>query len=243
MIKYKLDLSKVGWLEWFLSSKGFWHNWAWHSLRKMHCLGFFEPTIQWFRSYLTNRLFSVNVGNEFSSPDKSAFGVPQGSIFGPLLLLLHGNDMLQAVSCELLLYADDTCLICTRKDIKTIEVQLNKDFNSVCEWFIDNKLNIHFGEEKTKSILFSTTKKLKNSRNLDFRYEDIEIKQHSKVPGMYPRQQYVWRSYGCQGLEHDWWKTKISIQKAKIIKLLFSSTAMQWADTTTFLLSMRCVVL
>ena len=34
-------------------------------LEKMHCLGFFEPTIQWFRSYLTNRLFSVNVGNEF----------------------------------------------------------------------------------------------------------------------------------------------------------------------------------
>ena len=32
---------------------------------KMHCLGFSEPTIQWFRSYLTNRLFSVNLGNEF----------------------------------------------------------------------------------------------------------------------------------------------------------------------------------
>ena len=34
-------------------------------LEKMHCLGFSEPTIQWFRSYLTNRLFLVNVGNEF----------------------------------------------------------------------------------------------------------------------------------------------------------------------------------
>ena len=34
-------------------------------LEKTHCLGFSEPTIQCFRSYLTNRLFSVNVGNEF----------------------------------------------------------------------------------------------------------------------------------------------------------------------------------
>ena len=34
-------------------------------LQKMHCLSFSEPTRQWFRSYLTNRLFSVNVGNEF----------------------------------------------------------------------------------------------------------------------------------------------------------------------------------
>ena len=80
------------------------------------------------------------------------------------------------------------------KDIKTIEHQLNKDFNSLCEWFIDNKLSIHFGEKKPKSILFSIIKRLKNSRNLDIRYNDIEIKQHSKVinlPGMHPQQQSV----------------------------------------------------
>ena len=80
-----------------------------------------------------------------------------------------------------LLYADDTCLICMGRDIKTIEDQLNKDFNSFCEWFVDNKLSIHFGEKKTKSILFGTTKRLKSSCNLDIRYKDIEIKQHSKV--------------------------------------------------------------
>ena len=62
--------------------------------------------------------------------------------------------MPQAVSCELLPYADDACLICMGKDIKTIEDQLNRDFSSLCEWFIDNKLSIHLGEQKTKSILF-----------------------------------------------------------------------------------------
>ena len=40
---------------------------------------------------------------------------------------------------------------------------------------------MHFGEQKTKSTLFGTTKRLKNSRNLDIRYKDIEIKQYSKV--------------------------------------------------------------
>ena len=150
-------------------------------LEKVHCLGFSEPTIQWFRSYLTNRLFSVNLGNEFSFSGKLSCGVPQGSVLGPFLFLLYVNDMPQAVSCELLLYADDMCLICMGKDIKTTEDQLNKDFNSLCEWFIDNKLSIHFGEQKTKSILFDTTKRLKHSRNLDIRYKDIEIKQYSKV--------------------------------------------------------------
>ena len=87
--------------------------------------------------------------------------------------------MPQAMSCELLLYADDTCLICKGDDIKTIEDQLNKDFSSLCEWFIDNKLSTHFGEQKTKSILFGTTKRLKISRDLDIRYKDIEIRPHS----------------------------------------------------------------
>ena len=78
-----------------------------------------------------------------------------------------------------LLYADDTCLICTGKDIKTIEDQLNKDFNSFCEWFIDNKISIHFGKEKNKSILLGTTKRLKNSRNSTF---DIRILKSSNTP-------------------------------------------------------------
>ena len=70
-------------------------------LEKIHCLGFSEPTIQWFRSYLTNRLSSVNVDNELSSPDKLSCGVPQGSILGTLLFLLYVNNMPQAVSFEL----------------------------------------------------------------------------------------------------------------------------------------------
>ena len=89
--------------------------------------------------------------------------------------------MPQAVNSDLLLYADDTCLIYTGKDINMIEEQLNTDFSSLCDWFVDNKLSVHFGEEKTKSILFGTKWQLKNQRDLDLRYGDIEIKQHSRV--------------------------------------------------------------
>ena len=150
-------------------------------LEKMSCLGFAGKTIAWYTSYLTNRSFIVNVGKESSSPGKLSCGVPQGSILGPLLFLLYVNDMPQAVNSELLLYADDTCLIYTGKDIQKIEEQLNSDFASLCEWFIDNKLSVHFGEEKTKSILFGTKRQLKDQRDLNLKYGDIEIKQHSRV--------------------------------------------------------------
>ena len=82
--------------------------------------------------------------------------VPQGSIFGPLLFLLYINDMPQAVDCDLFLYADDTCLLFQHKDLERIKEELTKTFSNICDWFVDNKLSIHFGEDKTKSILFST---------------------------------------------------------------------------------------
>ena len=67
------------------------------------------------------------------------------------------------------------------ENIQKIEEQLNSDFTSLCEWFIDNKLSVHFGEEKTKSILFGTKRQLKDQRDLNLKYGDIEIKQHSRV--------------------------------------------------------------
>ena len=88
--------------------------------------------------------------------------------------------MARAVNCDLLLYADDSCLIFRDKDIEQIETILNKNFNSLCDWFVENKLSIHFGEDKTKSILFGR-KKCKNMKKLEIRRGEIKIKQHSMV--------------------------------------------------------------
>ena len=51
----------------------------------------------------------------------------------------------------------------------------------MCDWIVDNKLSIHFGEDKTKSILFASKFKNKNIKKLNIKYEDIQIKQHFKV--------------------------------------------------------------
>ena len=106
--------------------------------------------------------------------------VPQGSILGPILFLLYVNDMKSAVTnCDLRLYADDTCLLFSHQNIKSIESNLNSDFNRLCEWFIDNKLSIHFGDDKTKSVLFKRGNKSDVSLN-NSRKENV-IKQHSVV--------------------------------------------------------------
>ena len=114
-------------------------------------------------------------------PGNLTCGLPQGSILGTLLFLLYVNDMPQFVSCDLLLYADDSCLVFSDKNFDNIEDQLNENFNSICDWFVDNMLSIHFGEDKTKSILFGTKRKLKRVRELDIRHRDVKIKQHTHV--------------------------------------------------------------
>ena len=150
-------------------------------INKLEFLGFSKNVILWFKSYLSNRKFKVNFNKTFSEPGKLLCGFPQGSILGPLLFLLYINDMPQAVKCELCLYADDTCLIFQHNDIKEIEIQLNKNFSLICDWFVDNKLSIHSGEDKTKPILFSSKRNVKKASLLNIQYKDKKIKQYSKV--------------------------------------------------------------
>ena len=89
--------------------------------------------------------------------------------------------MAQAVDCNLYLFADDSCLVYTGKDIKEIFEKLNKNFNSLCDWLVENKLSIHFGQEKTKSIIFGSKRNLKSKDKLEISRGDIEIKPYSKV--------------------------------------------------------------
>ena len=76
-----------------------------------------------------------------------------------LVSTLH-KDLPQGVISDSLLYADDTCIVLQHKSEIEIENQPVRDFSSVHDWFVDNKLSIHFGQDKTKSILFDTKHKL-----------------------------------------------------------------------------------
>ena len=150
-------------------------------LQKLKAIKFSKGTIHWFRSYLSERIFLVNIESKLSAFGKTSCGVPQGSILGPLLFLIHVNDLCeQAVRSTLLLYADASCILYQHKEVNETDKQLNKDFENICDRFVDNKLSIHFGEGKTKSILFES-KRRSNVPQLNINYNHINIKQHSQV--------------------------------------------------------------
>ena len=68
-----------------------------------------------------------------------------------------------------------------RERMLEIEKQLNRDFTNISEWFVDNRLSIQFGKDKTKSILFASKLKIKKVPKLNINYKNIQIKQYSKV--------------------------------------------------------------
>ena len=67
----------------------------------------------------------------YCPPLQNYYGVPQGSILGPLLFLLYVNDMLQAVNCMPILFADDTCLIFTAPNLASLTTIMNKELQNL----------------------------------------------------------------------------------------------------------------
>ena len=74
-----------------------------------------------------------------SASEAVSTGVPQGSILGPLLFILHINDLPEVVSdCNILMYADDTVLYCSSSQASVIQDKLNAELCKIDHWLSFN---------------------------------------------------------------------------------------------------------
>ena len=94
---------------------------------KHYCLR--GTPLRWINSYLTNRTQRCKVNNDFSKTQPISAGVPQGSLFGPILFNIFINDVFQfnITNIQIFLYADDTVIL-FKADNETDLQKLINDF-------------------------------------------------------------------------------------------------------------------
>ncbi|KAF2357418.1 Reverse transcriptase domain [Trinorchestia longiramus] len=133
-------------------------------LQKISNLGI---ATQWFQSYLANRSHAVRLESTISSPIKNDFGVPQGSILGPLLFTIFINDFPSMPSnTRISTYADDAQIALTSAPVKLSLTKSNAEIllKHVKSWYDQNGLKLN--ASKTQFIIFgskNTVKKLPKS--------------------------------------------------------------------------------
>ena len=134
-------------------------------LSKLPSFGINGIELELFTDYLFHRKQKmVNFNSADSEKHDVTCGVPQGSILGPLLFILHFNDICDVPrKCKIIKYADDTVLYFSDKKFQVIENTLNSDFSSVADWLESNELIINLKKGKTECMLFGTTKRILNN--------------------------------------------------------------------------------
>ena len=115
----------------------------------------------WFRSYLSNRKQFVSINGVNSNLQPVQYGVPQGSVLGPLLFLIYINDLHSAITfCTTRHFADDTNLLIKNKSLKQLKKQLNLDLRKLVSWLNANKISLN--ASKTEMLIFRNPKKKLN---------------------------------------------------------------------------------
>ena len=150
-------------------------------------IGLSDSVLRWFRSYLTGRTQCVSIDNFCSKSSPLQYGVPQGSVLGPLLYTMYTlplGDILREAGVAFHLYADDTQLYLSF-DINNPSSQIQcKDKLQQCvstikSWMTQNKLKLN--GDKTE-IIFIASKFFQNSISLtDFRVDDVVILPSASV--------------------------------------------------------------
>ena len=112
--------------------------------QKLEHYGVVGRELSWFKSYLSNRKQFCRVNGVDSNIKKIDVGVPQGSCLCPLLFLVYINDLpCIAKNSKVSIYADDTSIYHSPKDITQLNKALNEELIRLDRWLKGNKLSLN----------------------------------------------------------------------------------------------------
>ena len=154
-------------------------------LEKLHFYQIGGTELNWIKSYLSNRKQEVHQGNIISGKHTVKYGVPQGSILGPLLFIIYINDLpLHVEKSNIDLYADDSTMHYHDMCAENINIVLQNDIDAVKAWCNNNSMKIN--TQKTKCMKICSKGKLIRSSELCVKIEEnlIETVHSYKLLGI-----------------------------------------------------------
>ncbi len=138
--------------------------------RLQNYTGIQGQALRWFRSYLSDRYHIVYLNGESSQLSPVKYGIPQGSVLGPLLFsiyMLPLGNIIRKYGISLHCYADDTQLyILTRPDETSKLSKLTECVKNVKDWMTNNFLLLN--SDKTDILLIGPKKQYTESLGLQF---------------------------------------------------------------------------
>ena len=137
-------------------------------INKLQHYGFRGSSLEWFKSYLSNRSQLVRVDTTLSSSKPIECGVPQGSVLGPILFLLFINDIANInISGKICLFADDTSFTWSNKDITALHRIISNDLITIKSWCDSNLLSLNISKTKALSYKNSLQPFVLNNTTID----------------------------------------------------------------------------
>jgi retron-type reverse transcriptase len=130
-------------------------------LNKLDHYGIRGLAYDWFSSYLSNRCQFVSIRHIKSDETPIKYGVPQGSVLGPLLFLLYIHDFHNCSDIfKFNIFADDTNLFHTNANLVNLEITINRNLEKIFDWLAANKLSLNI--DKTNFVLFHPPQRTPN---------------------------------------------------------------------------------
>ena len=156
------------------------HNLLLKKLKSLY--GIKGHALRWFESYLSGRTFSVKIRKTESSIEIVIYGVPQGSILGPILFILYTKelaDIVRKCGMKLHLYADDSTIYMTLNPANITDINLTICTIENCIMEIKNWMTTNYmqlNEGKTQLIVFGKPYNLnKYPNDLKISFNDVDI--------------------------------------------------------------------